>query len=153
MRVHAEDLSFRGRRLSSTSNTRLGRWLKGFLRKRLAFKAKLNGVELNVVNAAYTSQTCPACWYTSPRNRRLERFECRCCGYSGSADAVAATNILRRGSDLAITRFMKHELVRQILEDRWQAARTGRAWGSNEGATAKRDEGADQRSEQSREQP
>lgn len=114
-------------------NRMLGRWMKGYLHRRLAEAAELNGVELNVVNAAYTSQTCPRCWFTSRENRRDERFECAQCGYTGSADAVAATNVLTRGSDPAITRYMSHVDVKRILDGRSRTARTGRAWGSNEG--------------------
>ena len=131
--LHVERLDFLSRRLSRQMNRRLGRWLKGHLQKRLTSKAKLNGVELRVVNAAYTSQTCPACWYTSADNRKRDRFECRHCGVTGSADAIAATNVLRRGSDLAITRFTPPMRVKQILDERWRSARIGRAWGSNEG--------------------
>ncbi len=126
-----EDLRFPGSRLSRSLNRRLGRWLKGYLQRRLAYKAELNGVELRIVNAAYTSQTCPRCWYVSAANRRGERFQCGDCGYTGSADAIAATNVLRRVSDPAITRFMPSQVVKHIVEARWQAARNGRAWGSN----------------------
>jgi ribosomal protein S27AE len=104
------------------------------LQLRLRYKAELNGVELNVVNAAYTSQTCPRCWYTSPENRRAERFQCGDCGYTGSADHVAATNVLRRGRDPAVSRFATTYLVKQILQERWRTARAGRASDSNEQA-------------------
>jgi IS605 OrfB family transposase len=132
-RLVVEDLSFRPTRLSRSLNRRLGRWLKGYLQERLAYKAELNGVELKVVSAAYTSQTCPRCWFTSEKNRRGDRFECGNCGLTGSADAVAATNVLRRGSDPAVTRHASVAEVRRILEERWQSARNGRAWGSNSG--------------------
>lgn len=126
-----EDLRFRGGSLARSLNRRLARWLKGYLHERLTYKAELNGVELKVVSAAYTSQTCPRCWFASAKNRNGDKFVCGHCGYTGSADAVAATNILRRGSDPAITQFTPHAAVRQILEDRWRSARNGRAWGSN----------------------
>ncbi len=130
-----EDLRFRGRRSARSLNRRLARWLKGYLHERLTYKAELNGVELKVVSAAYTSQTCPRCWFASANNRSGDTFMCGACGYTGSADAVAATNILRRGSDPAITQFTPHAVVKQILEDRWQSARNGRAWGSNSEAS------------------
>ncbi len=126
-----EDLRFRGRPTPRSLNRRLSRWLKGYLHERLTYKAELNGVELKVVSAAYTSQTCPGCWFASANNRNGDKFLCGTCGYTGSADAVAATNILRRGSDPAITQFTPHAVVSQILEDRWRSARNGRAWGSN----------------------
>lgn len=129
--LHVEGLDFVGPRRGHAFNRRLRRWLKGFLQRRLKYKAELNSVELNVVNAAYTSQTCPLCWFTSSTNRHAERFKCGSCGFTGSADAVAATNVLRRGSDPAITRFMPSGAVKQILDERWRAALIGGAWGSN----------------------
>ncbi len=133
----AEALTFQGyARRPRGLLARVGRWLKGYLQRRLEYKAELNGVELKVVNAAYTSQTCPRCWFTSGRNRHGPRFECRDCAFTGSADAVAATNVLRRASDPAITRFTAPERVKQTLDARWRSARTGRAWGSNEEAPA-----------------
>ena len=134
--LYCEDLSFRSSPLSRSLNRRLGRWLKGYLHQRLIHKAELNGVELTVVNAAYTSQSCPRCWFTSSSNRHGGRFECADCGYTGSADAVAATNVLARGSDAAITCRTPRSDVRQILDERWRSARTGRAWGSNEAGPA-----------------
>lgn len=131
-RLHVERLDFLSGRLARTTNRRLGRWLKGFLQQRLAHKAKLNGVELNVVNAAWTSLTCPRCWFPSKKNRDAERFLCRSCGYTGSADAIAATNVLKRGSDLAITRWTSAEEVRRILEERWRSALNGSARGLRE---------------------
>ena len=131
-----EDLRFRGKPSARSLNRRLARWLKGYLHERLTYKAELNGVELKVVSAAYTSQTCPRCWFVSENNRNGDKFVCGTCGYTGSADAVAATNILRRGSDPAITQFTPHAVVRQILEERWRSARNGRAWGSNSEASS-----------------
>jgi transposase len=151
-RMYCEDLAFRSTPLSRSLNRRLARWLKGYLHERLIFKAGLNGVELSVVNAAYTSQTCPQCWFTSSSNRRGEQFGCAQCGYAGSADAIAATNVLRRGSDPAITRFTPPGDVKQILDVRWRSARTGRAWGSNE-AGPTMDVAWDHAGGQSREQP
>lgn len=130
-RLHVESLDFNYMARGHAFNRRLRRWLKGFLQRRLEYKAKLNGVELSVVNAAYTSQTCTRCGFTSSSNRRAERFKCGFCGFTGSADAVAATNVLRRGSDPAITRFMPSGAVKQILDQRWRAALNGGAWGSN----------------------
>ena len=120
--LHVEHLGFLTARLSARMNRYLGRWLKGYLHVRLREKAELNGVALNVVNAAYTSQTCPRCWFTASKNRIGERFECRSCGFTGSSDAVAATNVLRRGRDAAISRFTPKWRVKQILDARWRSA-------------------------------
>lgn len=130
--LHLEDLGWLSKRLSARMNRYLGRWLKGYLHLRLRQKAELNGVGLNVVNAAYTSQTCPYCWFTTSRNRNGERFECGSCGFAGSSDAVAATNVLTRGRDPAISRFTPKWIVKQTLDARWRSALTGGAWGSND---------------------
>lgn len=133
-RIFAERLDIRGRALSRGSNRRLGRWSNGYMHRRLAYKAELNGVELVVVNAAYTSQTCPVCWFTSGSNRRGTRFKCIQCGFTGSADAVAATNVLARGRDPAVSGFISRVELKRILDERWRTARSGRAWGSNDAA-------------------
>lgn len=139
-RLYAESLTFpSGRTSSRPMNRRLARWSKGYLHRRLTEKAGLNGVELNVVNAACTSQTCPACWYTSSENRTSEHFACRSCGYSGSADAIAATNVLARGSDPAITRWTAVSAVKQILHQRWRSAQSGSAWDSTAAGLAEAD--------------
>lgn len=128
-----EDLGRRGEPVNTHINRRLGRWLKGYLQKRLRETAERNGVELIAVNAAYTSQTCPRCGFVSRANRRAGMFRCTSCDFTGSSDAVAATNVLFRGSDPAITRFTSRRLVKRILSERWRSARSGRAWGSSPG--------------------
>src|SRR5674536_284408 len=46
------------------------------------------------VNAAYTSQRCPACGYTAAESRESQaRFGCRSCGHTAHAELNAARNI------------------------------------------------------------
>lgn len=46
------------------------------------------------VNAAYTSQSCSACGYVAPDNRKSQAvFRCTVCGYHANADVNAACNI------------------------------------------------------------
>jgi putative transposase len=129
--LHVEHLRFGGSKFSRPMRRRLARWLKGHLQRSLEYKAQLHGVRLNVVNASWTSLTCPRCGYPSRNNRSGERFVCGSCRYTGGADAVAATNVLARGSDREITRYMRKERVQQILVNRWRSALTGSAWDSN----------------------
>jgi len=131
--LNVEDLHFRGSKFSRAMRLRFAKWLKGHLHQSLAYKAQLHGVRLNVVNAAWTSLTCPRCGCPSRNNRNGERFVCVACRYTGAADAVAATNILLRGSDRAITRYMRKERVEQILIERWRSAPNGSARSSNGG--------------------
>lgn len=129
--LHVEHLRFGGSKFSRPMRRRLARWLKGYLQRSLEYKAQLYGVRLNVVNASWTSLTCPRCGYPSRNNRSGERFVCGSCRYTGGADAVAATNVLTRGSDREITRYMRKERVEQILVNRWRSALTGGAWDSS----------------------
>lgn len=153
LRICVERLDLRSTTLSRRMHQRLGRWAWGYLQERLAYKAELNGVELNVVNAAYTSLTCPRCGFASKKNRRGDTFECSDCGCTGSSDAVAATNVLARGSDPAITRFMPATAVKRILDERWRSARSGRAWGSNAGNAVEVGRSSAEGTGDSREQP
>jgi len=111
-----EDLGFsRHTDRGSSANRRLARWAKGQLQVDLERLSEANGVGLAVVNAAYSSQACPACSWTERANRQGPRFRCRRCGTAGSSDAVAASNLRSRASDPEITRFMAHVAVKQVL--------------------------------------
>jgi len=101
-------------------NRRVSHWMRGALSDALEAKCKLNGVQREVVNAAYTSQACPICSWTESKNRRGTVFHCRQCGYVAHADAVAATNVRARFGDPEISRFMPRSKVKEILLARWR---------------------------------
>jgi IS605 OrfB family transposase len=63
-------------------------------------KAEENGVYLQKVDPAYTSQTCPTCGKVSKNNRKTEDFCCVDCGYSQDADSVGAMNVLAKALQL-----------------------------------------------------
>jgi putative transposase len=64
----------------------------------LASKAEGAGRVVVAVNPANTSRTCPECGHCARENRVTQAdFACVACGYSGHADVVGATNILRAG--------------------------------------------------------
>lgn len=54
------------------------------------------GVPFKLVDARYTSITCPKCGYRDKGNRNGVRFKCKMCGYQADADIVAAMNIGKR---------------------------------------------------------
>jgi IS605 OrfB family transposase len=63
----------------------------------ITYKARLVGVPVLVVDATYTSQTCPRCGHVSRSNRPTrDHFRCRRCGLAGPADVVAAVNVRNR---------------------------------------------------------
>lgn len=68
----------------------------------IEYKAKAEGIRVEFVSPAYTSQRCPACGHTSESNRvRQAAFECVECGATANADYVGAKNVgirfVRRG--------------------------------------------------------
>lgn len=69
-------------------------WSYDQLRRFLEYKARRAGVQVVVVDPAYTSRRCPMCHHTSRKNRpSRDVFRCRVCGLAGPADVIAAANI------------------------------------------------------------
>jgi len=126
--VVTEDLThvFSGKDLGSKVNYRLSSWVKGSLRKRSEFKALVKGFDHKTVNAAYTSQTCPACGCVHKNNRKADKFKCTHCAFEGQADQVAAMNLVERAYDREITRYMPHGVVKQALTTRFQRSVEGK---------------------------
>ena len=86
-----------------------------FLGCRINYKADLFGINVVVVNAAYTSKVCNKC---SSFGKRIEdRFECPNCG-TLHADTNAASNILKRKDDNEIGLYTPYKKVKEILEAR-----------------------------------
>jgi putative transposase len=74
-------------------------WSFHDLRQKVAYKAKLVGVPVTLVDPRNTSRACPFCGCVDKRNRRTQAsFSCVVCGFSGFADHVAAINIGRRAA-------------------------------------------------------
>ncbi|MDQ7058672.1 MAG: transposase [Ghiorsea sp.] len=64
----------------------------------LEYKQRWKGGMVKYVPAAYTSQRCSQCQYTSKDNRASQsKFECQACGYQVNADFNASLNILAAG--------------------------------------------------------
>lgn len=69
-------------------------WAFFQLRLFLTYKAAWAGVEVRLVDPAYTSQTCSRCGYCAAANRHSQSsFRCQRCGFSAHADFNSATNI------------------------------------------------------------
>jgi len=90
--------------------------------KRMAYRALHHSLMLKapciVVNAAYTSQTCPSCGFVARANRRAINFVCRFCRRKSHADVVGAINLLRRSEDKEIACVDHPSEVRSILNAR-----------------------------------
>jgi putative transposase len=64
----------------------------------LAAKAESAGRTIIAVDPRNTSRTCPSCGHCATGNRVTQAdFVCLSCGYTGHADVVGASNILRAG--------------------------------------------------------
>ena len=81
-------------RSNKTTRTELNSWAFHQLFTLVAYKAKLAGVPVRIVDPAYSSQLCPVCGTVGRENRpNRDLFCCSSCGHSGLADAIAAQNI------------------------------------------------------------
>ncbi len=116
--IFAEDLTapIKGKQLFKGINRKLNQWMKGELQVSLEKISKETGSTLSVVNPAYTSQMCSLS-RTLLGSRNGDRFTC----YTGvviQADKNAAMNILHRGSDRELHRYLKYAEVRKVLIER-----------------------------------
>ena len=65
--------------------------------RQLEYKLRWLGGTFLKIPAAYTSQKCSGCGYTTPSNRNKQKFQCQSCGLELHADINAAKNILAAG--------------------------------------------------------
>lgn len=77
-------------RTSRKNNKNLHTWSFYRLATFIEYKAKLEGIKVEYVNPAYTSQTCPSC---GDRNKAKDRTYTCSCGFKKHRDLVGAMNI------------------------------------------------------------
>ena len=107
--------------LSKVWRRRLSSWVRGEMDERIEFKASERGVRVLYVPAAYSSQTCPECGYTSRKNRKGDRFKCRACGLEAHADIKAAEALLLRAHDSHFTRWTSAAAIKEHHMSEYQA--------------------------------
>lgn len=77
-------------RTSRKNEKNLHTWSFYRLSQFIEYKAKLEGIKVEYVNPAYTSQTCPKC---SEKNKAQDRkYQCKC-GFEKHRDIIGAMNI------------------------------------------------------------
>ncbi|GHO67576.1 transposase [Ktedonobacter sp. SOSP1-52] len=80
------------------ANAAYSKWSFAELHALIAYKARLNKSMAIKVDANYTSQACPRCGHTSPKNRLGKGlvFVCQNCEHTLHADLVGARNLAMR---------------------------------------------------------
>ena len=68
-------------------------WPFAEFQEKIAYKAKAEGLPVEVVDPRNTSITCRKCGHSDPVYRNGDEFNCRICGYEVHADVNAAINI------------------------------------------------------------
>jgi len=76
----------------------LGRWSFYQLRLFVEYKAAEAGLEVVLVNPAYTSKSCSNCFAIG--SRRKHKFSCSTCGYTADADVNGARCIAALGAQV-----------------------------------------------------
>jgi putative transposase len=81
---------------SKKSNQKISNWSHGKIRNYIEYKAAAEGIQTELVNEAYTSQTCPNpnCLHKIKPKGRV--YRCPACGFVGHRDIVGASNVLSR---------------------------------------------------------
>ena len=98
--IALEDLKgIRGRvRQAKRQRFALHSWSFAQLRDFITYKARRAGVPVQVVDPAYTSQSCSECDHTHRHNRPTRAvFACRGCGVVVHADVNTSRNLAHRG--------------------------------------------------------
>lgn len=98
--IALEDLTHIRSRIRANKKQRriLHSWAFADLQAKIAYKSRLIGVAVKLVDPRNTSRQCPACGSVSKKNRPTrDKFACASCGHAADADTNAAVNIGRRG--------------------------------------------------------
>ncbi|MBI1925798.1 transposase [Candidatus Poribacteria bacterium] len=119
--IVTEKLDIRGKAKSKKLSRRVSMWTRRILNERTEFKASAGGSRREQVNPAYSSQTCPSCWFVHKDNRQGDAFQCTHCGHADHADRVAAQNLKARLGDPQITLYTPKERVKTLLLYRFNA--------------------------------
>ncbi len=106
--------SFFGKR----TNRLLKTWHKGLLQDALVKGAKMNCVQLEETNPAYTSQLCRSCGAVDAKNRKGDGFACVHCRHKADANFAVSLNIRDRIFDSEIGLYIPHKQVKEILIER-----------------------------------
>jgi len=83
-------------------NSRLHRWAWAQLQNMIIYKAEAFGIKIEIVNPAYTSQTCSVC--NAIGKRIKHKFSCPKCDFLAHADCNASLNIAKIAQSIDFAR-------------------------------------------------
>jgi hypothetical protein len=92
--------------------------------QQIKWNAEKRGGMATPVIAAYSSQECSVCHYTSRKNRPDQQtFCCQVCGFRAHADFNASVNLSRRIGDKALQACRDRDAIKALLmkrHERWK---------------------------------
>ena len=95
-----EDLTgIRNKRVHKKQRSLLNNWSYFQLEQFIIYKAAAKGVNVEYIDARYTSQRCSKCGFISRDNRKQHSFCCKECGFRLNADLNASRNICSKHLD------------------------------------------------------
>lgn len=96
----------------------LKNWPYYDLQEKIRYKAKREGITVEIVKPVYTSQRCSRCGYIAKENRKGHQFKCISCGQSFEADYNAAYNLATPEIEKLIEDELKFQrVVNRTLEE------------------------------------
>ena len=83
-----------GVNLGKQTNQKVSNWSHGKVRQYVEYKAEAEGIKVETISEAYSSQTCPFCGHRHKPQGRW--YTCPSCGFQAHRDVVGMANILSR---------------------------------------------------------
>jgi putative transposase len=83
-----------GKRLSAKTQQKVALWSHGKVREYVTYKAKAEGIAIDLIDEHDTSKTCPYCGRQYKPHGRV--YRCPVCGLVAHRDVVGSVNILSR---------------------------------------------------------
>jgi len=78
--------------LGKKTNQKISQWSHGKIRSYLTYKAEAEGIQVELQDEAYTTQTCPQCGHRHKPRGRV--YRCPACRFQSHRDVVGQINIL-----------------------------------------------------------
>lgn len=80
----------------SKANQKMHQWAHGTFRRMIKYKAELAGMDVELIDEAYTSRTCPDCGVVKDHSPNSRNFVCQECGFRYHRDGVGSMNIRQK---------------------------------------------------------